>query len=285
MGHVRAFTATGVDPQYSWVNGDGTVPLISQRQAYRTGDKQMGDQVKTYNFCDVGHMGEMENRAIQLAVTPFVTTGANPTVDGNTLRDKPCELDSTQFKLKNEDDTSVKISEAFEAGAKASSVRARAAAAPMTLKEAEQAGLVDVIRGTRALQFVTTTSKPLSVSLAGEGTVTVTPITGEGREGKARVYDLAATPIAIDAAGAKTQSAARSRAADTRAPKTTASIKNGKLRVKAKDASGVQVTLVQVGKARPKVYKRVMRVGAKAKVRVWSVDTAGNTERKRLVRR
>ncbi|MBE2319616.1 hypothetical protein DVA67_026850 [Solirubrobacter sp. CPCC 204708] len=287
MGHVRAFTSTGVDPQYSWVNGDGTVPLISQRQAYKTGSKQMGDQVKTYNFCGVGHMGEMEDRAIQNAVAPFVTTGADPIKDQQTLRDQPCDLDASEFKLEGEEDeTSVKISEAFEAGAKASRVRARAAAATeMTLVEAEQAGLVDVIRGPRTLQFVTTTSKPLSVSLAGAGAVTVTPITGDGQEGKARVYDLGATPIAIDADGAKTASAAPSRPADTRAPKTTATIKRGKLRVKTKDASGVQVTLVQVGKARPKVYKRALRVGARAKVRVWSVDTAGNTERKRLVRR
>lgn len=285
MGHVRAFTTTDVDPQYSWVNGDGTVPLISQRQAYKTGGKQLGDQVKTYNFCGVGHMGEMEDRDIQRAVTPFVTTGANPTVDQKVLRDEPCPLASTQFKLKHEDKTSVTISEDFENGARASSVRARAAAAPMTLKEAEKAGLVDVIRGPRALQFVTLTTKPLTVHLAGEGTATVTPITGEGREGKARVYDLASVPIAIAADGARTASAAPSRAADTRAPRTTASINRGRLRVKATDASGVQLTLVQVGKRAPKVYKRSMRVGAKAKVRVWSIDTAGNTERKRLVRR
>ncbi len=286
MGHVRAYTATGIDPQFSWVNGDGTVPLISQRQSYKTGGKQMGDQVQTYNFCGVGHMKEMENRAIELAATPFITTGANPAVDGQTLRDKPCDLDASDFKLDgDEDETSVKISTDFENGAKASSVHAHAAAAPMSLKEAEKAGLIDVVRIPGALRFVTTTSQPLSVSAAGTGTLTVTPITGDGSEGKARVYDLSAAPINVVADGASSRSSAPSRAADTRAPKTVASFKRGKLHASAKDAGGVAATFVQVGSKTPRPYTRAMKVARKGRVRVWSVDKAGNTERKRVVRR
>lgn len=286
MGHVRAYT-DDTDPQFSWINGDGTVPLVSQRQSFRAGDRQMGDQVKTYNFCDVSHMGEMEDEDIQDAVTPFITTGANPIVDGETLRDDPCPLDTSEYEFEgDEDQKSISISEGIE-GVKASRAPSQtpAATGPMSLDDAELAGLVDVVRVPGALRFVTTTRKPLTVRAAGTGTVTVTPITGDGKEGKARVYDLGATPIAIAADGAETRSAAPSRAADTRAPRTTAVIKRGKLRVKAKDASGIKVTLVQVGKRTPQIYKRPLRVGAKAKVRVWSVDTAGNTERKRLVKR
>jgi hypothetical protein len=62
-------------------------------------------------------------------------------------------------------------------------------------------------------------------------------------------------------------------------------LKGGKLRVKASDAGGVKASFVQVGNRAPKIYKRAMKVARTGTIRVWSTDNAGNTERKRTVKR
>jgi pimeloyl-ACP methyl ester carboxylesterase len=285
LGHVRAYTGT-TDVQYSWVNGDGTVPLFSQRQSARPEDPQLGQNIKTYNFCDIKHMGEMEDSSIQDAVTPFVRDGAEPSKANGKLVDAPCKLESSEFKVTGKEDMrSVAISTDAEAvSGIASRVRARASVAPMTLQEAEEAGLVDVMNEPNQTVFVTTTRKPLTVTVAGAGTVQVTPITGEGSEGAARVYDVTPAGIAINAQGAHNASSAPSRAADSKAPRTTLKRRGGKLVAKAKDASGVAVTLVQIGNRKPERYTKPMRVSRRATVRYWSVDVWGNTERKHRMR-
>ena len=42
--------------------------------------------------------------------------------------------------------------------------------------------------------------------------------------------------------------------------------------------------MVQVGKARPKPWKKRLKVSKRATVRYWSVDTLGNAERHRKVK-
>jgi hypothetical protein len=72
-----------------------------------------------------------------------------------------------------------------------------------------------------------------------------------------------------------------------KAPRTTAKVRRSGARrvitLRASDASGVAVTMVQVGKARPRPYKRALKVGRRTAVRYWSLDTAGNAERRRRV--
>jgi hypothetical protein len=286
LGHVRAYTGTS-EVQYSWINGDGTVPLFSQRQSARPGDDQLGQNIKTYNFCGIKHMGEMKDSSIQEAVTPFVRDGQEPSKANGVLKDAPCKLAASEFKVTgNEDERSVAISTDGEAVSRvASRVRARASAATLTLDEAEEAGLIDVMREPGQTLFVTTTSKPLSVRVAGEGTVRVTPITGEGKEGAARVYDVTPAGIAINAQGALNASSAPSRAADRKAPHTTAKRRGGKLVAKATDASGIAVTLVQIGNRKPKRYTKPTRVSRRATVRYWSIDEWGNREKARRLAR
>ena len=77
LGHIRAYSGTD-KVQYSWINGDGTVPLISQRQSPTAGSAQMGDKTPTYNFCGIGHMGEMEDAPVQNAAAPFIAHRRRP---------------------------------------------------------------------------------------------------------------------------------------------------------------------------------------------------------------
>jgi pimeloyl-ACP methyl ester carboxylesterase len=276
MGHVRAYSGSD-EVQYSWINGDGTVPLFSQRQ-YGNGT-QMGDKTPTYNFCGIPHMGEMEDPGVEAAVTPFVADGSDPIVDGKALRSIPCSLDGTEFKVTgDEDKRSIEISKA--ANASAASLRARAAqAGPMTLDAAEAAGLVEAVKEPGRTVFVT--SAGVSVRIGGEGMTQVTPITGEGKRGESRVYD---GPVVVTAAGSKTSSSSPSRAADAKAPRTVAKFRRGRLTLKATDASGVAVTMVKVGKSKARPYKRALQVRRGTTVRYWSIDTFGNAERARISR-
>jgi triacylglycerol esterase/lipase EstA (alpha/beta hydrolase family) len=277
LGHVRAYSDSKA-VQYSWINGDGTVPLFSQRQSAKAGDDQLGDDVPTYNFCGIPHMGEMEDSELQDAVTPFVTTGADPVVDGDTLKRQPCSIDASEFvKTGKEDERSLWLSKLASAGA--ASVKARAAQAParMTVDEAERAGLIEVMHDAGRLTFIT--HQPVVVHSEGAGSVQVTPITGEGKRGKARVYD---GPVTVSADGAKTSSPSPSRPADSKPPRTTARRRGGKLTLKARDASGVSVTMVKVGRAKAKPYKRALKVRRGTTVRYWSIDTFGNVEKQRI---
>src|SRR4051794_24389070 len=144
LGHIRAYSGTDT-VQYSWIIGDGTVPLFSQRQSATAGTPQLGDKTPTYNFCGVQHSDELEDHAIQDAAAPFVAEGTDPKVDGTTLKQLPCQLSASEFKVTgNEDERSISISQQATAGA--ASVRAHAAQAParMTLAEASERGLVQV---------------------------------------------------------------------------------------------------------------------------------------------
>src|SRR5262249_29769378 len=142
LGHIRAYSGS-TTVQYSWVNGDGTVPLFSARQSATAQTPQLGDKTPTYNFCGVRNAGELEDPAIQNAAAPFVADGTDPIVDGTTLKLQPCQLSASEFKVTgNEDERSIELSRVVSAGA--ASVRAPAAQAPgrMTLAQAEDAGLV-----------------------------------------------------------------------------------------------------------------------------------------------
>src|SRR5262249_8130549 len=157
-------------------------------QSATAGEAQLGDKTPTYNFCNVGHMGEMEDPAIQDAVTPFVATGADPVVDGTTLRNVPGPLSEAEFSKGRQDEAARRVSRTAAAGA--SSVRARAAQAPerLTLAEAERAGWVEVLRTSKRITFIINTA--LQITDKGAGTMQVTPITGDGKRGEAKVYDL-----------------------------------------------------------------------------------------------
>jgi hypothetical protein len=157
----------------------------------------------------------------------------------------------------------------------------------MTLAQAEDAGLVEVMRDAGRTVFLV--HKPMDVHVAaGSGTLQTAPITGEGKRGAATVYDLSAGPLDVQARGAKAAAysggrAVSGRPGDRKAPRTTLKRRGGKLVAKAKDDTGVAVTMVQVGK-RAKPYKRALRARRGSVVRYWSVDKAGNRERKhRLV--
>lgn len=295
LGHVRAYSGTR-DVQYSWVNGDGTVPLISQRQSATTRGKQLGDKTPTYNFCEVPHMEEMERENIQNAVTPFIVSGHDPIVDGKALWGNPCELEEREYIVTGDEDTrSIELSKAVPAGA--ASARARASQAPaerLSLQAAEAAGLVELIDDGRKRVFVPTVPVTIHFGPGSGGTVQTAPITGDGRRGASTVYDIPAAGMDVASRGTQAVAVAtgggvlKGRKADTTAPRTTVKVRRaGQRRIltaSAKDPSGVAVTMVQVGKARPKPWKKSLKVSKRATVRFWSVDTLGNAERHRKVK-
>jgi hypothetical protein len=133
--------------------------------------------------------------------------------------------------------------------------------------------------------FVTTTDRSLRVHLEGQGLLQVTPLTGDAKTGKARVYDVTPGGVDVTVKGALQASSAPSRAADRTPPRTRLVRRGGRLVAKATDASGVALTLVQIGNRKPKRYTKPLRVSRRATVRYWSVDVWGNSEKARRLAR
>ncbi len=287
LGHIRE----GDDPQYSWINGDKTVPLISQRQFASDPAAQQGERVPTYYFCGIGHMDEPETPALQSALQGFLLDGADVSYDGTVLRREPCRLAATEFHVTGaEDAKSVAITAI--AGAQSDRAALRAAGSPLTLRAARAADLVDYVEvGGNVRTFVTLTPQPLSVTLPKGAAVRITPLTGDGKKGRPVLYGPLAASATITVARTRvTRAVSRGRTlrparADSRPPRTTARVRrrgaSALLTPVVRDASPVRASYIKVGSTREKRWRTAVRVPRRSlkKVRIHSVDVFGNVER------
>lgn len=128
-----------------WVNGDATVPSRSAMQ----GAGGVADPLHIQFTCGVEHVALANDEDILRAYTDWIDFGAIPAA----LRRKPCpftanELEFTPGTLGAEDPAA-----------------ARAAAAAMTLAEAERAGLAQVVEGGGRVRVLTTPRQPVSLRL------------------------------------------------------------------------------------------------------------------------
>jgi hypothetical protein len=164
----------------------------------------------------------------------------------------------------------------------------------MSLRDAESAGLLQLIDDGKKLVFIPIAPLHVHVPAGHAGTVQINPITGEGERGTGTVYEIPAAGMNVTARGTQAVAAAadgavlKGRKADTAPPRTKVKVRrSGSRRIltaTAKDASGVAVTMVKVGKGRAKPWTKRLKVSRRATVRYWSVDTLGNAERPRKVK-
>lgn len=132
-----------------WVNGDATVPAKSAMQGPGGKTKPLGDQVHMQFTCGVEHVALANDEGILRAYTDWLDFGAVP----GALKRAPCpftanELEFTPGTLGAEDPG-----------------QARAAAADMTLAQAEQAGLAQVVEGGGRVRVLTNPRQPVRLRL------------------------------------------------------------------------------------------------------------------------
>jgi len=224
--------------EVDWVSGDETVPAVSG--AHDTPSDHL------HYVCGISHVPLTTAEPTTRLVDPFIIRG-EPMDD---LNDAPCSMDAKESTVYHPDSLST-----LALPAQAGEPRVIAGGRSYTLKDAEAAGVVQVL----TLGSETKIVGPPDVRVeAPRGTaMAVRTLSDKGAGPEQRYLD-----------GKRVQK-------DTKPPKTTAKWRGGKLVLHAK---GAKATFVVV-KGKPRRYSKPLKV--KRGTQFFSVDAWGNAEKPR----
>jgi pimeloyl-ACP methyl ester carboxylesterase len=263
--------ATGDLVTVDWVNGDGTVPLVSAEAATPPAARHYACYIK-----HVPLPGEptVTSRLRGFLRNPDTGIGAGP---------EPCDAGGYAISLYT-----------FGSGVFASRAGA-AAGGGLSFVDAERRGLIEMLSTGRQIEAATSTSGPLTLTQRIRGAaIRIAPIKN-GKRGRARFYGPVGKGRLTIGIGAKVSvkrngKLVKPRKKDTRAPKTIARLRRkgtkAILTVKVRDASPV-TTYVKVGKRVRRLKGRTLRLPLaqlRKRISVQSVDAFGNVEKPRRIR-
>ena len=247
----------------NWVSGDQTVPAVSG--AHDT------PRDRLHYVCGSTHMPLTTDPQATRLLDPFL-------IHGTPMHDEQSECNWTgkevSYYVPDDLDNAT--------ASQAAGPRVISGGRTYSLNAAEAADLVQVIKLGGTTDIVSSGIPDLQIQLPAGGTATVRDISSKGA-GPAARYVLTGTatvPMTGAVKGAKAV-----KASDKKAPVTTASLRGGKLVLKARDASRVAVTYVIVGKKK-RIYTRPLRLKKAQLDRTTfgSVDIWGNAEQARPFR-
>jgi hypothetical protein len=252
-----------------WVNGDGTVPLVSAEGATSAS--------RRHYACGIKHVPLPGEPAVTSRLRGFLR---NPDT-GIGTGPGPCDAEGYA------------ISAYVLAGGVFASQTS--AARGLSFVDAERRGLIEMLSTGRQIEAATSTKDPLTLALPTHGAaLRIAPIKN-GKRGRARVYGPVRRGRLTIRLGSKVSvkrngKVVKPRRNDTRAPKTRVRVRHqGKkavLTITVRDASPV-TTYVKVGKRVRRLRGRSLRLTAaqlRKKVSVQSIDAFGNVEKPRRVR-
>src|SRR6202022_64193 len=147
---------------YGFVNGDGTVPLISAHLG-RAGTSPPG--VTPYSLCGLAHLQETEDSDTQGHIRAFLDETGDIT-GLRTEQDGPCHFHTPGVDALGNGD--IVVADA-QAGATAFRRAGSAASSPqpaISLADAKQAGLIAVHSTGSRLSLVALTPNPLTIRLS-----------------------------------------------------------------------------------------------------------------------
>jgi pimeloyl-ACP methyl ester carboxylesterase len=291
--------------RFAFTNGDGTVAMFSQRQAGPNG-VVMGEQVPTYYFCGIGHMGEPENPLLQQRVQEFLARGGAgsgvdipydvkgaPATEEGQLSDQPCRLTANKFELiraagEPKSDIPLSVALALETEGIIPKRIGGTATAKLTLAEAERRGFVQVTNVGRRMLITTLVPNKMTLTVKGRKfALRTAALTDEGTKGEVTYGPLSGSVTVAGAAGSKIQAKQGKRTLkpakrDRKPPKVSVKVtrrgKTATLTFKASDPSGIGAFYVTNAGQPVAVKKGVARVPVKSlsKVRFSAVDLFGN---------
>jgi pimeloyl-ACP methyl ester carboxylesterase len=254
-----------------WVNGDGTVPLVSAEAATPPAARHYA--------CGIKHVPLPGEPAVTSRLRAFLRNADTPIGAGAG----PCEAEGYAISLYT------------LAGGVFASRAGAAAGGGVSFVDAERRGLIEMLSTGRQIEAATSTRAPLTLTQRIRGAaVKIAPIKN-GKRGRARFYGPVGKGRLTIGLGAKVSvkrngKPVKPRKKDTRAPKTTARLRRkgttAILTVKVRDASPV-TTYVKVGKRVRRLKARTLRLSRaqlRKRISVQSVDAFGNVEKPRRVR-
>lgn len=146
------------------ISGDQTVPGISANQGPLGSQAPLGEAVPIYYACNVGHTDLPGDPSVTKAIKGFLLTG-----DDVKGLDTPCSASGFEMDL-------IQIS------------NSGSPAPPLSMTNAELAGLIDVLRFAKQTTVVTDSARPASFELpAGTVELVVTPVQS-GSKGNPSFY-------------------------------------------------------------------------------------------------
>jgi hypothetical protein len=262
--------ATGDLVTVDWVNGDGTVPLVSAEAATPLAARHYA--------CGIKHVPLPGEPAVTSRLRGFLRNPDTPIGTGPG----PCEAEGYALSLYT-----------LAGGVFAS--RAAAAGGGLSFVDAERRGLIEMLSTGRQIEAATSTRNPLTLTQRIPGAaIRIAPIKN-GRRGRARFYGPVGKGRLTIGLGAKVSvkrngRLVKSRKKDTRAPKTIARLRRqgtkAILTVKVRDASPV-TTYLKIGKRVRRLNGRTLRLPLaqlRKRISVQSVDAFGNVEKPRRIR-
>jgi pimeloyl-ACP methyl ester carboxylesterase len=252
-----------------WVNGDGTVPVVSAEAAT--------PPERRHYACGINHVPIPGEPTVTSRLRAFLLDADAPIVAGGG----PCEADGYAISLYT-----------LDGGVFASQA---APGSSLSFAEAEEQGRLEMLSTGRQIEAATSTTDPLTLALRTRGAALRIAPMKNGRRGRARVYGpVKKGRLTIRLAGRVTVKrngkTVKPRKNDTRAPKTRVRVRRmGRraiLALAVRDASPV-TTYVKMGKHVRRVKGRRLRVPLarlRRRVTVQSIDAFGNVERPKRVR-
>ena len=166
-------------------NGDGTVPGRSATQGPIGTTDPMGDDVHIQNRCGIPHMDQTKDKVVQGAYAQFLLFGRLP----RKLPAAECPPEGKEIEVFR----GLEIPPPTGAAA----ARSTAAGAPMTLGDAEFAGLIDILELPGRTVIVTDDRRPAPVAFEADGlSFAITALKGDER-GQRLLYGPLTGTVAI----------------------------------------------------------------------------------------
>jgi pimeloyl-ACP methyl ester carboxylesterase len=249
-----------------WVDGDGTVPLVSA-EAATPPDRR-------HYACGIKHVPLPGEASVTARLRPFLLDADAAIGPGG-----PCEPEGYAVSLFT-----------LPGGVFASQ------AGGTSFEEAERQGRIEMLSTGRQIEAATSTKDPLKLTVRTRGAaIRIAPLK-DGRRGRARVYGpVGKGRLTIGLAGKVTVKrngkTIKPRKNDASAPKTRVLVRRkGKraiLSFKVRDASPV-TTYVKAGKRTRRVRGRTLVLPSallRKRVSVQSIDAFGNAEKPKRLKR
>ena len=290
---------------YTYGDGDGTVPTFSGLQQLNAAAPVLGEAIPRHYVCGLDHNALATDPGLFAGVAGFLRDGSPITLAAASSNGQPdqrgfCSRSSSGGRqiVIHGDGTrgpglpDIEVDPAAGGSSVGAARAAQTGAGPVKLGEAVQAGLVDVLERDGRTVIVARDDLPVSLRVSGRTlALLVTPLDGE-RTGKTVAYRARRGTVVLRGTSATLDGKRlRPSARDRTPPRTTVRRRRkGRTTIlvaKARDRSGVRATFIQVGRGKRREWRKPQRVATRTlkSVRFGSVDVFGNVERPRKVGR
>lgn len=268
-------------------SGDGTVPARSATQGAFESGTPLGDNVPISTVCNVNHVALPGNPAVQARIEGFLLKG-EAVAKASSPEEEVCPYSGKTWQIFT---FAVTKPGAASSSAAPGVTIVTAAGVSMTLTQAIEQNLVQVIREADSTIVVADNHSPVTLKLVGHGLRVIARSLSEhkgnfGGSGRPEYYGPVNGTLTLAETGAVRRNGKHLKAVRVgNSPHTIARVtRHGRrftVRLIAKDPAGISATYFRIGKGSSRRYGKPFAVSASQlkRLRFASVDHFGKWER------